>query len=146
MMGPDTSETWFHWFYTNAPAAWLSAFLATASLIFVLKARAKPRRVVIREVGRSSLVRIWPGVRKKIKMTFDGNNIEALGQIDIDVSNCGSQVIQQPEFTVVPYSIHTLLLTRRRRLAKSRETRSRSNFHSSIRSTNINRSNDFHSR
>src|SRR5258708_37084656 len=90
----------FHWLYTNAPAAWLSALAAIATLIYVLSKRVRPQKLVISEVGKSSLIQIWPSVRKKIAMNFDGNKIENLGQIDLDVFNSGSRVIQNPRFAL----------------------------------------------
>jgi hypothetical protein len=100
IMMQSPSDNWLHWLYTNAPAAWISAFVAVGTLLYVLRNKTKPRRLVIREVSTSSLVRIWPGVRGKIKMSFDGNPISTLGQIDLDVFNSGSKAIQQPDFTL----------------------------------------------
>jgi hypothetical protein len=54
---------------------------------------------VIRDVGTSSLVRVWPGVRRKIKISFDDKPITMLGQIDYELFNEGSDVIQNPDFT-----------------------------------------------
>ncbi len=94
------TDTLWHWFYTNAPAAWFSAVAATVTLIYVLRTRKKPRRLVVRETAKSSLVRIWPSIREKIGITFDGRSIDTLGQIDLEILNEGSDTIQQPEITL----------------------------------------------
>jgi hypothetical protein len=94
-------DDWIRWFYSNAPAAWISALIAVLSLLYVLRTKRKPRRLVIREMGKSSLIRISPSVRGKINISFAGVPIGALGQIDIDVFNAGSEAIQQAEFAIV---------------------------------------------
>jgi hypothetical protein len=94
---PDTLSRWF---YTNAPAAWISALIATAGLIFVLSSRKQPRRLVVREVRNTSLVTIWPSVRDQIQMTFDGRPIGSLGQVALEIYNEGSDVIQNARIAV----------------------------------------------
>jgi hypothetical protein len=101
MLAQNPSETWWHWLYTNAPAAWTSAIVATITLLLVLRTRKRPRRVVVREVSRSSLIRIWPGVRKNIRITFSGDPINTLGQIDVEIYNEGSEFIEQPALSLV---------------------------------------------
>jgi hypothetical protein len=93
-------DSWTHWVYTNAPAAWLSALVATIGCLILIRRRIRPRRLVIRELGTSSLVRVWPGVRQKIKISFDDRPITILGQIDYEVFNEGSDVIQNSDFTL----------------------------------------------
>lgn len=90
-------DTWWHWLYTNAPAAWISALIALTSLLVVLKKRKRAKRIVIQEVSRSSLIRIWPTVRRKIQITFDSRTISTLGQIDLELFNEGSEFIDTPE-------------------------------------------------
>lgn len=94
---PDTLARWF---YTNAPAAWISALIATASLIFVLTSRKKPKRLVVREVRISSLVTIWASVRDQIKMSFAGMPINGLGQVELEIFNEGSEVIKDANLKV----------------------------------------------
>jgi len=93
------ADTWWRWFYTNAPAAWMSAVVAITTLIYVLRTRKRPRRLVVREAAKSSLVRIWTSVREKIGITFEGRSIKTLGQIDFELLNEGSEVIQRPVVT-----------------------------------------------
>ena len=89
-----------HWFSTNAPAAWFAATVSFFSLLYVLRSRKKPKKLVVREVRNSSLINIWPGVRPKIKMTFCDKPIGTLGQVDGDIFNEGSGTIQNPTFTL----------------------------------------------
>jgi len=95
MLQQNQSQTWWHWLYTNAPAAWTSAIVAVVTLLLVLRTRRRPRRIVIREVSRSSLIGIWPNVRKSIRITFGGEPINTLGQIDVEIFNEGSDFIDQ---------------------------------------------------
>jgi hypothetical protein len=100
MIIQNAANGWSQWFYTNAPAAWISAVVATVGFVLVLRSRKKPKRVVVREVEKSSLVRIWPSVRDKIHMTFNGHPVQNLGQIDLEILNEGSEVISHPGFEV----------------------------------------------
>jgi hypothetical protein len=93
-------DSWAHWLYTNAPAAWLSALIAILTCIVLLRSRKRPKRLVVREVASSSLVRVWPGVRRKIKISFDDKPITTLGQVDYEMFNEGSEVIQNPKLTL----------------------------------------------
>jgi hypothetical protein len=101
MLQQNQAESWWHWLYTNAPAAWISAIIAIMSLLLVLRTKRRPRKIVIRELSRSSLMRIWPSVRQKIKVTFGGDPIKTLGQIDVEIFNDGSEFIEQPELNFV---------------------------------------------
>jgi hypothetical protein len=94
------SDNWLHWLYTNAPAAWLSALVASVAFVFALRSRKKPNRVVLREVRNSSLVRVWPSIRHKIKMTFEDRPIETIAQFEAEVFNEGSETIESPAFTL----------------------------------------------
>jgi hypothetical protein len=84
------------WLYTNAPAAWTSAAVATVTCVVLIRFRKRPRRAVFKEIGNSSLVRIWPGVRSKISMAFEDRPIKKLGQIEGEIFNEGSETIQNP--------------------------------------------------
>lgn len=90
------SDTFIHWLYTNAPAAWISAAIAIITCALVVRSKKKPRRVVIREVSNSSLVRIRSEIQHKIKMTFEDKAISTIGQIEADIFNGGSEVVHSP--------------------------------------------------
>ncbi len=101
MLQQNPTESWWHWLYTNAPAAWTSAAVAIVSLLVVLRTRRRPKRIVIREISRSSLIRIWPSVRRNIRITFGGDPINTLGQIDFEIFNEGSEFIDQPALNLI---------------------------------------------
>lgn len=90
------SEQLSQWLYTNAPAAWISAAVAAFSLLFVVITRKKPRRLVMRELGSSSLVNIQRHVRKRILVLFDDAQVANLSQIDIEMFNQGTEAISNP--------------------------------------------------
>lgn len=94
-------DTLILWLYTNAPAAWLAAIVATITLIYILLTRKKPKKIIVRDIYESSLVRIWPSVKKKISLTFEGKTIDTLGQVDLEIFNEGSEVIKNPTFMIV---------------------------------------------
>lgn len=89
------NEQFSSWLYTNAPAAWISAVVATATLIFVLFTRKRPRRLVVREITSNSLVNIQNHVKRRIRVLFDGNPVKDLSQLDLDLFNQGSEPIVQ---------------------------------------------------
>lgn len=90
-------EAILRWMQTNAPAAWISALVAIGLLV---RSRKKPKKLVFREVINTSVVSIWPSVRDKVKMTFDGEPIERLGQIQGEIYNSGSDTIQNPAISL----------------------------------------------
>jgi len=93
----DPNATWGRWFYTNAPAAWISAFIATTTLVLVLRSRKNPKRVIVREVRNSSLIEVWPRIRDRITVAFEGRPISGLGQVELELFNSGSEVIENAE-------------------------------------------------
>ena len=94
------SESWIHWLYTNAPAAWISSLIAIVTCFVLLSTRKRPSRLVVRELRSTSLVRIWPTVRDQIKMTFNEQPVSTLSQADAEIFNEGSDVIDRPTFTL----------------------------------------------
>lgn len=96
MIIQNAPNNWTQWFYTNAPAAWFSAVTAITTLVFVLRSRKKPNKIVVREISNGSLVHIWPSVRDKITVAFLGRLIQNLGQLDLEIFNEGSDVIKHP--------------------------------------------------
>lgn len=88
------------WLYTNAPAAWISAFVAAITCVVLLWTRKKPNRIVIREKINTSLISIRKAFIEKIKVTYEDRNIRSLGQVALSVYNEGSDVIRCPTFTL----------------------------------------------
>lgn len=106
---PMIPDSLTQWLYTNAPAAWLSALVAIITCSFVLWTRKKPNKIIIQDITQTSLVRVWPSVKSKISLTFDGQPITSLGQVDLEVSNEGSEVIKDPLFVIaLPKSSNVL--------------------------------------
>jgi hypothetical protein len=101
MIIQNAPNSWTQWFYTNAPAAWFSAAAAVTTLALVLRSRKRPKRLVVREVSNSSLIQVWPGIRHQITVAFEGNPIDGLGQLDLELFNTGSDLIEDASFTLV---------------------------------------------
>jgi hypothetical protein len=96
----DPHNMLLQWFYTNAPAAWLSAVIATLTCIYVLITRKRPQRLAVRHEASSPLVRVWPSIRKKITVAYDNRPVDSLGQIDVTVLNEGSEIIENPSIII----------------------------------------------
>jgi|ERR1019366_4137647 hypothetical protein len=107
MTAQTQPDSILHWLYTNAPAAWIAALAATTGLL--LQLRKRPKRLVIRETRNSSLIHVWPTVRSKVKITFNDQPIETLGQIGGEIFNEGSDTIQRPTFTLTLPSTAAIL-------------------------------------
>lgn len=89
------------WLYTNAPAAWISTLVATVTCVYVLWSRKRPNIIIVQDITHSSLIRVWPSIREKIKLTFNDQPITTLGQIDLKVFNNGSDVIKDSSFEIM---------------------------------------------
>lgn len=100
MIIQNAPDSLARWFYTNAPAGWIVAVVATAGFLWTLRSRKKPKRIIVRETKNTTLVTIWPSVRKNIELLFAGRKINTLAQLDLDIFNQGSEVIQRPRLTV----------------------------------------------
>jgi len=101
MIPAENANTLSQWFYTNAPAAWISALVAVLTCVILLLSRKKPQRLVIQENRNVSLIRTWPSLREKMKITFNDSLIEALSFINIEVFNKGSEVITNATFNII---------------------------------------------
>jgi hypothetical protein len=99
MIDQPQSEFW-HWLYTNAPAAWIAALVATVSLILVQVRRHRPKRLVVRELPSVSFLNVAAGMRHRITTTFDDRQINALVAVAYDVYNEGSDPIRNAAFTL----------------------------------------------
>jgi hypothetical protein len=102
-------ESISHWLQTNAPAAWISATAALITLLFVLRSRKKPRKLVFREIRNSSVITISPAIRDRIQIRFDNRGVQSLGQIEAEIRNTGSEPILNPSFTLVVPPESTIL-------------------------------------
>jgi len=98
MILQSSSDTFSRWLYTNAPAAWISALIAVASLLFVLRSRKKPGRIVVKEVRNTSVVIIHESIRHRVAVKFDDREVQALAQVELEVFNEGSETIQNAKF------------------------------------------------
>ena len=112
MIIQNAPDSLARWFSTNAPAAWISAVVAISTLAYVLVSRKKASRVVVRETKNTTLVTIWPSVRENIELTYLGHKIDTLAQIDLEIFNQGSEVIQRPTIRVALASGSRILGTR----------------------------------
>jgi hypothetical protein len=73
---------------------------STAALLFSFLRRRKPSHVVVRETRFIEPVRVRSSIRERVRITFDGEEIERLGQLNAEVYNKGSEPIAHPTITV----------------------------------------------
>jgi hypothetical protein len=97
----QSPPTFWTWFYTNAPAGWISAVVALGMLVFVLRSRKRPSVIVVRESFNESLIRIRDFARRGITIKYLDKPIDALGWVSLSVVNEGSDAIREPNFRIV---------------------------------------------
>jgi hypothetical protein len=95
------SQTFAGWLFGEAGAGWFVAFLTLAGAAISYYRRNRPNRVVVREVHRTSLVRIRSDVRERIAVTFEGMPVQNLGELEVEILNDGSSVISPSQLTFV---------------------------------------------
>jgi len=89
------------WLSANA-AGWIVAVVAVVSWIVKETRRKRAKHVVVKEILNSSLLRVSPRIRDKICIKFAeaGNwrDVNAVGQIEAEIFNDGSDTIRNPKF------------------------------------------------
>jgi hypothetical protein len=81
--------------------ATISAVVAIT--LFIIKQwmdRKRPQRIICREIGRESLVRIRRKAEHKIDVKFDGKPVERLAQLEVEIFNAGASVIKDIRMTI----------------------------------------------
>lgn len=96
-------NTFWTWLVGEAGAAWIvgvaGIVLATVGVVLTIRA-SRPDRIIVAELGRSSLLEVHTGFRERICSTFDGVRVASLAQLEICVQNTGHRCIQLPEIMV----------------------------------------------
>ncbi len=89
------------WVFSGTGAGW--AFGVVVSLLTVIITRRsdfRPRRVVVQELRRVEPISIRVDIKDRIKITFDGNDVKSLGQIEASIFNEGRDTITEPEIRI----------------------------------------------
>lgn len=81
------------WLFSDAGAGWFFGFASLIGLAYSVWTKKKPKRIVCRETGRFSLVRIRKGALERIAVFFDGERVEKLTQLEAEIVNEGSEAI-----------------------------------------------------
>ncbi len=103
-MDPTLTDLPFQWFYTNAPAAWLSATVAIIMLLYTLWNRKRPNKIIVRLTAASSLISVWREIKEKTRITFNDQVVNSLGKLDLIIFNNGSEVIKDISLTLNTFS------------------------------------------
>lgn len=112
MTDQAAQDSFLHWLYTNAPAAWLSALVAFGLLILNLKLRKRPKILVVQENQAVSYTRFQDRMHTRLKMEWDGQPVKDPRMVRYWVANAGSETISKPEFTLaLPSGTRILLAT-----------------------------------
>jgi hypothetical protein len=87
------------WLFSEAGAGWVFGAASLLTVVISILYRRKGRHVVFRELETASLIDIRKEVRNKIKVTYDGREIHALGFIEGELFNPGLDVIKDCHIT-----------------------------------------------
>lgn len=93
-------KTFSEWLFSDAGAGWAVALIAIAGHVVSFIRRRRAVRVVVREMGRASLVSVSSAVRNQIEVTFVGQPVSNLGLVQLQISNHGSDPISDVRFSV----------------------------------------------
>jgi len=93
------SASFLDWFSSQTVSAWIVAACSIAGLMITLFIRKRPQRVVCREITKTSLVRIRESAKKKIVIFFKDKPVENLAQLETEIYNAGTEVIENIELT-----------------------------------------------
>lgn len=88
------------WLFSGAGAGWVFGVVSLLILVISNLYRRKGRHVVFRELETASLIDIRKEVRDKIKVSYDGREIHALGFILGELFNPGFNVIKDCHITL----------------------------------------------
>jgi hypothetical protein len=88
------------WLFSQAGAGWVFGVVSLLVLVTSYLYRRKGRHVVFHELETASLIDIRKEVRDKIKVSYDGRKIHALGFIQGELFNPGFDVIKDCHITL----------------------------------------------
>jgi hypothetical protein len=88
------------WIFSPAGAGWVFGVVSLLALIITRGRDLRPRRVVVQELRRVEPISIRANLKDRIKITFDGNDVKSLGQIEASIFNEGKDTIKEPEISI----------------------------------------------
>lgn len=103
------SKGFLDWLFSEAGAGWIFGIVSLIGLLLSLLLRKRPNRLVCKEVGRTSLVKIRKEVRDNIDVSFNNEPVKNLALVEMDIFNKGSEVIRDILLTV-KFSKNTRIL------------------------------------
>jgi hypothetical protein len=80
------------WKIVFAALGWM-----TSIILFLIKLRSdrkQPQKIVCREIAQTSLVKIKKEALDHIEITFDGEPVDRLGYLEVDLFNSGNEIIK----------------------------------------------------
>jgi hypothetical protein len=96
----------WEWFIGEPGGVWIIGIVSVLLLAYEHFQRARPKRLVVTEGERSSLLSVHPDFRDKIAATYEGVRVRELSQLEVVLSNRGNETITAPSLTVsVPDAI-----------------------------------------
>jgi hypothetical protein len=100
MLQSSQTSGFGEWLFSEAGAGWVFGLVSAAVLLISFIRRKRPQRIVVRELHRTTLVRIRPDVRRRIDVSFDGMRVNNLGELELEIVNDGSETIRDAHMTV----------------------------------------------
>jgi hypothetical protein len=93
-------NTFISWLFSDAGAGWIFGVLTLMAFIITRKYDFKPSRIVVEEKQRIEPVLVRKDIRERISISFDGREVNQLGQIFVDIFNEGNKTITNPILTI----------------------------------------------
>jgi len=94
------SKSFLDWLFSAAGAGWALGIVSIIGLLYTYLFRKRPNRLICKEVGRTSLVKIRKEVRDMINVSFNKKPVKNLALVEMDIFNKGSEVIRDILLTV----------------------------------------------
>jgi hypothetical protein len=94
------------WIFTEGGAGWTFGIISLLVAIGTAIYRRRPHRVIFRDIETASLINVGPDIRERIKVSYEGGEIQSLGFVKGELSNPGADVIRNAsiEISVPPNS------------------------------------------
>lgn len=93
-------EIFLSWLFSSAGAGWIFGVLTLVALLITRNKDFKPSRIVVKEERRIEPITVKKSIKDKISISFDGREVENLGQLFIDIYNEGNKSITNPKISI----------------------------------------------
>lgn len=93
-------NSFFNWLLSSAGAGWAVAAFTLLGLVYTVVKRRRPNRIMVQEQDEVSLLMIAPRIRGLISVKFGDVPVERLSQLELEISNHGSDVVSDIDLRI----------------------------------------------